>query len=132
MPAGKAHENTVLTPSFITNHLIIHSQPLFHHRRWHYNTPSPPPPPPTTTRRQWWWWREVVEDEDEDEDKVEIDKTRFGLEFLGDFIGNLQRDLCVVWLGFLLVFLGFLLGFLGDFIWNFQRDLCVLLGLDFC
>ena len=54
------------------------------------------------------------------------------MEFLGDFIGNLQWDLCVVWLGFLLVFLGFLLGFLGDFIWNFQRDLCVLLGLDFC
>ena len=32
---------------------------------------------------------------------------------------------CVVWLGFLL-------GFLGDFIGNFQRDLCVLFGLDFC
>ena len=24
------------------------------------------------------------------------------------------------------------MGFLGVFIWNFQRDLCVLLGLDFC
>ena len=53
------------------------------------------------------------------------------MRFSGDFVGNLQRDLCVVWLGFLLVFLGFLLGFLGDFIGNFQRDLCVLFGLDF-
>ena len=33
---------------------------------------------------------------------------------------------CLAWI--LLVFLGFL----GDFIGNFQRDLCVLFGLDFC
>ena len=32
---------------------------------------------------------------------------------------------CVVWLGFLL-------GFLGDFIGNLQRDVCVLFGLNFC
>ena len=29
-------------------------------------------------------------------------------------------------------FSNFLLRFLGDFIGNFQRDLCVLFGLDFC
>ena len=33
----------------------------------------------------------------------------FLLGFLGDFIRNLQRYLCVVWLGFLLFFFGFLL-----------------------
>ena len=32
----------------------------------------------------------------------------------------------VVWLGFLFVFFGFLLGFLGDFIRNLQRYLCVV------
>jgi len=29
-------------------------------------------------------------------------------------------------------FLGFLLGFLEGFIGNLQRDLCLLFGLDFC
>ena len=33
--------------------------------------------------------------------------SNFLLRFLGDFIGNFQRDLCVVWLGFLLLFLFF-------------------------
>lgn len=39
---------------------------------------------------------------------------------------NLQRDLCVLWLRFLLVFGWVLLEFLGNFIVNLQRDLRVV------
>ena len=56
----------------------------------------------------------------------------FSVEIFRRFHWEFSKDLCVVWLGFLFVFLGFLFGFLGDFIGNFQRDLCVLFGLDFC
>ena len=55
----------------------------------------------------------------------------FLLGFLGDFIRNLQRYLCVVWLGFLLFFFWVSIGFERYFFVLFFRDFLLFFHRDF-